>query len=502
MAKHFEIYEEGMEGIQDEQNRQVPKKKKKFLVQFSVEEIAIKKACKGRMVSLKMDTATRLERAVLGINVQIIRHNKIQIYSLAIKELSGKHTAANLKEELENVLKEFEIKKSQIYCITTDNGRNMLKAVELFSDENLNQLENNEEKAINSENFVETVVENFCSEEPNIISVKCAAHTLQLVVKDFLSNTDAEIIDRAREVVKTLRTPTYRHSLQILKLKKPRLDVCTRWNSTYDMLQRLLQYKTFCNDIVGTSRLSEQEWITIQDIVKVLRPVYEATMKLQESQLLVGDFYKLWINLKLQVDTLRSSVADALSHYLERRESQILKNEAVNAAIFLDPRLKRLLSSERKIKAKKHLKSIAARMFILNQNDRTINITNMVEKEDANDNNAVTEATDFSSTSNTNLTLLRNSVVHMELDSSTDDEQEDMYLQEMKKMFNEIDNYKEQRIDIDADLMQYWKEKRYVVPFITKLANIVHAVPVTQQSENMLVLLAENQRPWVTEIKF
>jgi len=70
----------------------------------------------------------------------------------------------------------------------------------------------------------------------------------------------------------------------------------------------------------------------------------------------------------------------------------------------------------------------------------------------------------------------------MELDLSTDDESEEMYSLEIQKIFNEIDEYKEKRIEIDTDLMQYWKEKQYTVPYLTKLANIVHAVPVTQVS--------------------
>jgi len=133
------------------------------------------------------------------------------------------------------------------------------------------------------------------------------------------------------------------------------------------MLQRLLQYKEFCNDNLEESQLSEEDWTTIQDIIKVLNPVYKATITLQRSQLLLGDFYKLWLNLKLQVKTINSSAAKVLLHCLEARESKILNNEAVNAAIFLDPRLKRLLSCEQKAKAKKHLKYIAFRMLSLNQ---------------------------------------------------------------------------------------------------------------------------------------
>lgn len=56
-----------------------------------------------------MDTATRLSRSVLGVNVQFIHQDKIHIYTLAIKELNGAHTAENLKQQLQRVLQDFEI---------------------------------------------------------------------------------------------------------------------------------------------------------------------------------------------------------------------------------------------------------------------------------------------------------------------------------------------------------------------------------------------------------
>jgi len=115
------------------------------------------------MISLKMDTATRHDRAVLGINIQIIKDYKIHIYTLAMKELTERHTAAYLKEELEKVLEEFEIKKNQIYTITTDNGRNMIKAIELFSSD-INEVEENEEfltiETDKHEQCIETLTEN------------------------------------------------------------------------------------------------------------------------------------------------------------------------------------------------------------------------------------------------------------------------------------------------------------------------------------------------------
>lgn len=94
----------------------------------------IKNLCKERLICLKMDIATRLDRSVLGINIQFFHEDRIKIFTLAMKELHGRPTAPNLKEELEKVLRDFEIHKRPIFCITTDNGSNMLKTVEKLSE--------------------------------------------------------------------------------------------------------------------------------------------------------------------------------------------------------------------------------------------------------------------------------------------------------------------------------------------------------------------------------
>ena len=46
----------------------------------------------------------------------------------------------------------------------------------------------------------------------------------------------------------------------------------------------------------------------------------------------------------------------------------------------------------------------------------------------------------------------------------------------------EIDNYKEKRFDTSAYLLEYWESKKFVFPWLRKLALIVHSVPATQVS--------------------
>lgn len=70
----------------------------------------VKKDVKNRLVSIKMDCATRLDRALLGINLQFNKKGKIQLYTLAIIEVKKSHTAVNFKQNLMDVFGVFGIK--------------------------------------------------------------------------------------------------------------------------------------------------------------------------------------------------------------------------------------------------------------------------------------------------------------------------------------------------------------------------------------------------------
>lgn len=52
----------------------------------------------------------------------------------------------------------------------------------------------------------------------------------------------------------------------------------------------------------------------------------------------------------------------------------------------------------------------------------------------------------------------------------------------MKCVVNEIDNYAPKAIDLNANIMTYWESKKYVYPYLYKIATILHSVPATQVS--------------------
>ncbi|KAI8124647.1 hypothetical protein CVS40_4873 [Lucilia cuprina] len=162
-------------------------------------------------------------------------------------------------------------------------------------------------------------------------------HTLQLSVKDFLRECVVDI-DRARNAVKVLRAPSFRYKILNYGIPKLQLDVVNRWNSTYNMLKCLLGLKEFClTHLSSSDQLSNNQWITIENIVSVLQPVHELTLKLQKSQLVLGDFYKILMGLIFKLKTIDTPD--------KSRQSILLENDTIYAAFFLDPRFRCLLTS-------------------------------------------------------------------------------------------------------------------------------------------------------------
>ena len=111
--------------------------------------------------------------------------------------MKEKHTAENIKAEVERLLSDFNIHKQQIYSVTTDNARNMIKAVSLLS-------ESDDEDEIEFHEYANSMdisLNSFCA-----ISIKSAAHILQLAVKDFFAEVDEGIVNKVRKIVKSYET--------------------------------------------------------------------------------------------------------------------------------------------------------------------------------------------------------------------------------------------------------------------------------------------------------
>ena len=124
---------------------------------------------------------------------------------VACHRFSGRHTACNIFEIFQEIIASFEI-YNKISSIITDNAYNMMNAFSNFSLPGfVCQQEEFDNSDIEDDSFIDP---NFHFEDDVLallppIRNSCFAHTLQLVVKDGLSNADmfTKVISKVSTII-------------------------------------------------------------------------------------------------------------------------------------------------------------------------------------------------------------------------------------------------------------------------------------------------------------
>lgn len=331
----------------------------------------IKGEMNKRMVSLKIDATTVRDRSFLGINVQYLIEDAIRIRTLAVFETNDKHTSENLKKILLDVCKSFDITQDQIYSCTVDNGANMVKAVDLlkYSQSNIEIIPSDNNAPTNSSDADEDNIlefENYDVEsqfiDGKILScVRCAAHTLQLVALDVIKKTNFSTkLDKIRGAVRKFRNVgDFKRMFKQQNLKKPVIDCLTRWSSTYQMIERLVEQRSTIEIIIENRndvQIDVELWEFMIDFKTSFQVIFEATVKLQNESLIIGDFYKIWKECEIELEEVQTIISNDLLLSLHKREKTLFENDAFVAAIFFDPRFNYLgsdyISDENKLRAK------------------------------------------------------------------------------------------------------------------------------------------------------
>lgn len=295
-------------------------------------------------------------------------------------ELTEPHTASYIKKIFLAVIESYGISLKQVFTITTDNGSNMLKSVQLLSEKS--EISSNddifivdsdleettsileEDSAIFSDLDIDEIQKtafhqdtelltdlvdisfNLESNNKSISSIRCSAHTIQLVVIDVCKLPEFKgIIGRIRYVVKKLRSTVNSRILTKFDQRKCILDSTTRWSSTYNMILRLQELKNFIihkDSPVGFINLSDSDWKFCEDYIKVFKHFFYITNTLQSSQLLIGELYAIYLELenKISILSVLCDLGYQANKYLLIRKNKILQCEYIFSGVYLDPRYK------------------------------------------------------------------------------------------------------------------------------------------------------------------
>ena len=189
----------------------------------------------------------------MGLTVHYIDSNwSLCNFLLDIIPFAIKHSGVNIAQEIMRVLGEFNI-SSKIIALTTDNDSAMLAC--------------GKEIAAAFDNGVSSM---------NFSHYRCAAHVLNLGVKKGLKAVNNSVT-KARKVTSIIKNSTSLCdslrafcSLKNIKYLKPILDVETRWNSTYYMLERFIELEPALvllaadNRSISTLYPDDNDWSSIK----------------------------------------------------------------------------------------------------------------------------------------------------------------------------------------------------------------------------------------------
>nr|XP_023657625.1 zinc finger BED domain-containing protein 4-like [Paramormyrops kingsleyae] len=249
----------------------------------------------------------------------------LQSAVLQVKKCRGSHTSSTIATSITEMLKDWKIQLAKVHVIVRDNASNMKKAME----------------------------------EIAVPSLGCFAHTLQLVVHEGLisQRSVSDAIANARKIVGHFKHSQIAQSrledIQTeLKLPTNRLrqDVQTRWNSSFYMIQSLLEQKralcAYAADHNLPVTLSANEWALLEKTVTVLEPFEELTRNISSATSTTADaipaitVLKRLLSKESSTDSGIKTMKSTLLQAVDRRFSSIESGPLYSVATLLDPRYK------------------------------------------------------------------------------------------------------------------------------------------------------------------
>lgn len=212
----------------------------------------IKTEVRGKMICLMMDIGSRYNKSILGVSIAYMYNGKIAVRTIAMHVLQFSSTAENIYKIVRKYLADYGIDINQVISVTTDNGKNMIKAISLLDAAYQNASDEADtidgDEHIDPDIFDDEYYDDLLLQVRDLFpgalhtgiihGVSCAAHCIHLVVTNAINETPPTqaLINKSRILAKKLRTPTLRAKMKIDGWNMATIDVVTRWNSIFTMV--------------------------------------------------------------------------------------------------------------------------------------------------------------------------------------------------------------------------------------------------------------------------
>ncbi|XP_029692271.1 uncharacterized protein [Takifugu rubripes] len=241
--------------------------------------------------SLTADMWTSINMdAYLAVTCHAIHAGELSTTLLGVRPFPISHTAENIAGTARELLREWALEE-KVRCLETDAAANMIAAA-------------------------------------NILRVRhavCLAHALNLTVKKAMDATPGldNIRSKTRRMITYFKSSTTaKEKLQQIQVQMGRpvtklIEVDTRWNSTYEMLQRFYEQR---DAAAAAAALTTDLDLLTAECMKIPSPFHAATIQLSHEKRVSGS----------KIIPLIKMLKHALSELMAQNSNKMAKDLGIN----------------------------------------------------------------------------------------------------------------------------------------------------------------------------
>jgi len=327
---------------------------------------------------------------------------------------------------------------------------------------------------------------------PKYFHVRCCAHIINLVVTDGTA-TITPLTNNVRESVKYIKKSVSRlhkfveicRSLAITVGEGLKLDVTTRWNSTYHMLRTAIAYRDALDSYSDSDanykwKPSNDEWALFNTVTPILASLAEVSTAFSGSTYPTSNiFYPHIVNVKIALKEACDSKNPPLKVMGEAMMDKFNKyweepNNVMVIATILDPRYKlkyikwgfRMIYEQGKALAEYNLIDIE-----LTKLYETYDMHHRHEKADSYRSGASSSSTvDISSSLPSSASQFTSYLNETSLETSKNE------------LLKYLDEENESLLNKKFDVLLWWRLNAHRYPVIAKMAKNFLSIPATSVS--------------------